>query len=129
MTNPVALAPNSQLLCRFLVFSSRPLLHFGQKAQGSFKPVQIVGFRASSSCSSYLFPLNSTHGTMLKDLRCTKLGWQLNYNRICASAVSNGGSGGVGGLGGSGNGNSGGSGDSCGGSSGDGGNSWSFVSW
>ncbi|KAJ9180940.1 hypothetical protein P3X46_009124 [Hevea brasiliensis] len=127
--NPVYLTQKSQLLHRFLAFSSRSLSHFGHKAQVSVNPIQIIGLRASSSCCSFLCPLNSTHGTVLKDLRCSKLGWQLNFDRLCASAVSNGGSGGVGGLGGYGNGNSGGNGNGCGGSGGDGGDSWSFVSW
>ncbi|XP_065851711.1 protein sym-1 [Euphorbia lathyris] len=124
--NSLSLTRKSPFLYRFFTSSSRPISNFAQKTHVSLNPVQIPGFKACSSCNS--FPLNSSPRAILKDLGCSKLGWQLNSDRFCTSAVSGGGSGGAGGLGGSGNGDSGGRGEGGGGGD-SGGNNWSFLSW
>ncbi|WCJ28694.1 Peroxisomal membrane 22 kDa (Mpv17/PMP22) family protein [Euphorbia peplus] len=116
--NSISLTLKSSILYRLFTSSSRPISNFTQKSHLSLNPVQITAFKASS------FPLNSNPRVFLKDLGFSKLGLQLNSDRLCTSAVSGGGSGGA--AGGSGNGNYGGGG---GGGGDSGGENWSFLSW
>ncbi|XP_059668268.1 protein sym-1 [Cornus florida] len=126
VSNPVTLSRKALPLFRVLGFSRTPFSHFANQTKIPTNPLQISGFR-SSSTNSHLFSSNFICGHVSKDLVHFGIGFRrLGFDHLRFSAVSSGGSGGSGGYGGSTGGNSGGKGEGGGGG---GGSDWSLLSW